>query len=139
MCNCESLKVNTDYYTSICTECGCETNTRLTQEQIYMPCATIDRSYSRNDRWKGLVRKITGYHNGPSTSDPVWKYLKTSGPFTGPQAILNSLRKSKLTNKHYQSLFAFTVVFAPTYKVPRIGAHVAQKLINHFNFVYGIL
>ena len=138
MCSCESLKVISDYYTEICTECGCETNTHLTQEPIYMPCATIDRSYSRNDRWKGLVRKITGYHNGPSTSDPIWKYLEKSRPFTHPQKILDCLRKSKLTNKHYQSLYAFTVAFAPTYKVPRVGTQVTPKLISYFNFVYGM-
>ena len=138
MCSCDSTRVTSDYYTLICTECGSETNTHLTQEPIYMPCATIDRSYSRNDRWKGLVRKITGYHNGPLVSDPIWKYLEKSGPFKHPQDILERLRVSKLVNKHYQSLYIFTKAFAPTYKVPLTGEQVSIKLVSYFNFVYGM-
>ena len=136
MCSCNTITVVTDYYTEICTGCGIESSIHLTQEPIYMPCATIDRSYSRIDRWKGLVRKITGYNNGPSVTDPIWEYLKELSPYDHPQDILKSLRRSSLTNKHYQSLYMFTKVFAPKYELPDIQEEVAQKLSSYFNFVY---
>ena len=136
MCSCNTIKVVTDYYTEICTGCGLESNIHLIQEPIYMPCATIDRSYSRIDRWKGLVRKITGYNNGPSVTDPIWSFLKKSAPYKDPQHILRALRKSSLTNKHYQSLYMFTKVFAPEYELPEQQLEVAQKLGSYFNFIY---
>jgi len=136
MCSCNTIIVVTDYYTEVCTGCGIESSIHLTQEPIYMPCATIDRSYSRIDRWKGLVRKITGYNNGPSVADPIWKYLKVSAPYNHPQEILKTLRKSSLTNKHYQSLYMFTKVFAPKYELPKLQVEVSLKLSSYFNFVY---
>ena len=113
ICNkCGGNLILTTYSSTVCTQCGSEKQVGLTQEPIYQHSVPLDRSYSRPDRWKGLIRKLTGHHNGPNTNDPVWEYLKKNSPFKGPQEIIQCLRKSKLLNKHYQSTFIFSKIFS---------------------------
>ena len=138
MCSCNSKFVFTTYYTKICTSCGVEQSGELTQEIIYMPGANLNRSYSRNERWRNLTRKITGYHCGPPTRDPVWNYLHSQKPFNSPADILASLRVSKLLNKHYQNLYIFTKIFAPKHDLPEFDPDVCSKMITYFDFVYQI-
>ena len=136
MCSCDSLKVTTDYNTEICVSCGIEQPVGITQEFVYMPGANLLRSYSRNERWRNLIRKITGYHSGPPPRDPVWKYLESHKPFETPKNIITCLRKSKLVNKHYQNIFIFTKIFSPTYVMPKYNPEVSKRLESYFDFVY---
>ena len=136
MCSCDSLKVTTDYNTEICVSCGIEQPVGITQEFVYMPGANLLRSYSRNERWRNLIRKITGYHCGPPPRDPVWKYLESHKPFETPKNIITCLRKSKLVNKHYQNIFIFTKIFSPTYVMPKYNPEVSKRLESYFDFVY---
>ena len=132
---CGGNLILTTYSSTVCTQCGSEKQTSLTQEPIYQHSAPLDRSYSRPDRWKGLIRKLTGQHNGPNTRDPVWKYLKTNAPFKGPQEIIQRLRKSKLLNKHYQSTFIFSKIFS-THELPMNNEIVCKQLLSYFDFIY---
>lgn len=107
------------YYTLICADCGRErSGGGLNPEPTFTHMATLNRSYSRPERWKSLIYKLTGFHNGPNVTDPVWAYLEKLKPFKAPQQILSVLRKSPLRNKHYQSIFVFTKIFAPEFKLP---------------------
>ena len=135
MCDCNCSKVLTDYYTQICLACGVETSAGLSQEFIYMPGASLSRSYSRNERWRNLIRKITGYHCGPPVRDPVWKHLAANKPFETPRDIILCLRNSKLINKHYQNIYVFTKIFS-SYEVPKFDKRVTADLLVHFDFVY---
>ena len=135
MCSCDSLKVTTDYNTEICISCGIEQPVGITQEFVYMPGANLLRSYSRNERWRNLIRKITGYHCGPPPRDPVWKHLESHKPFKIPRDIITCLRKSKLVNKHYQNIFIFTKIFSP-YIIPEYNPEVSTRLESYFEFVY---
>ena len=110
--------VETNYYTVICTACGAERNFGPHPEPVYSQNMALNRSYSRPERWKTLIYKLTGFHNGPNVADPVWAYLEKHKPFPGPQHILTALRSSGLRNKHYQSIFIFTKVFAPDFVLP---------------------
>ena len=92
--------VETNYYTVICTACGAERNYGPHPEHVYSQNMALNRSYSRPERWKTLIYKLTGFHNGPNVVDPVWKYLEQNKPFRGPQHILTALRSSGLRNKH---------------------------------------
>ena len=135
-CNeCGGQLIFTTYSTSICPECGLEKQVGLIQEMVYMHSAPLDRSYSRPDRWKGLIKKLTGHHNGPGTHDPIWAYLKKHSPYKGPQEIIKKLRKSKLLNKHYQSTFIFTKIFS-TMEIPKNNERVCKDLLSYFDFIY---
>jgi hypothetical protein len=125
----------TSYSSTVCTSCGIEKQVGLIQEPTYNHSSPLDRSYSRPDRWKGLIRKLTGYHNGPGTHDPIWAYLKTHAPYTGPQDIIFKLRKSKLLNKHYQSTFIFTKIFSDM-ELPIQNELVCKQLLSYFGFIY---
>lgn len=132
---CGGHLITTSYSTSVCTQCGIEERIGLVQEQTYVHSAPLDRSYSRPDRWKGLIKKLTGHHSGPTINDPVWGYLKKHEPYKDPQEIIHRLRKSKLLNKHYQSTFIFTKVFS-TMKLPKNNERVCKQLISYFDFIY---
>ena len=136
MCSCNSVKVITEYYTEICVTCGVETQAGLCQEFVYMPGANLLRSYSRNERWRNLIRKITGYHSGPPIRDPVWKYLEKHKPFELPLEIITCLRQSKLVNKHYQNIYIFTKIFAPDFILPKYNPKVSKRMESYFDFVY---
>ena len=101
-CSTDFLVVST-YGSVICTKCGLETQTALDSSSLDITCEItppLIRNYSRPDRWKSLVKKITGIHSGPNRDDPVWEYLKTQ-TLENPTDIIKALRKSKLRNKHY--------------------------------------
>ncbi len=83
-----------------------------------------------------LVKKVCGIHNGPQVSDPVWGYLAARKPFESTQDILECLRKSRLKNKHYPSLHAFSKNFCSNYKNPReLPNEVYKKLCSYFAHV----
>ena len=136
MCSCLSTKISTAYNTEVCMLCGLERSIGVTQEFIYMPGANLNRSYSRNERWRNLIRKITGYHSGPPVRDPVWKYLANHKPFKTPHEIISCLRKSRLVNKHYQNIYIFTKIFAPKFELPKYRPEVCKTLISYFNVIY---
>ena len=134
-CKCGGIMFATTYSSSVCTSCGLEKLVGLIQEKTYVHSSPLDRSYSRPDRWKGLIRKLTGYHNGPGTNDPIWAYLKKHAPYKGPQDIICKLRKSKLLNKHYQSTFIFTKIFSDMV-LPIESELVCKQLLSYFAFIY---
>ena len=134
-CECGGRLLTTAYSTSVCMQCGLEKQVGIIQEQTYVHSAPLDRSYSRPDRWRGLIKKLTGNHNGPGTNDPVWAYLEKHAPFEGPQDIIRRLRKSKLLNKHYQSTFIFTKIFT-TKELPKNNERVCKQLLSYFDFIY---
>ena len=128
----------TEHSSIVCAHCGIE---RMVLANIMdykrsLTSAPLCRFYNRHDRWCTLVKKVCGIHNGPQVSDPVWKYLEEKQPFQSTQAILECLRKSKLKNKHYPSLHAFSKNFCSTYRPPREHPDaVYKKLRNYFTHI----
>ena len=143
-CSCDNtLLVQSDYGTVICTKCGLETQITLEPHEASPGGASFEfsppivRVYSRPDRWKTVVSKIVGNHPGPPQNDPVWDYLKNnSHKCSSPRSILQLLRKSGLKNKHYQCLHTFAKAFQSDYSPPRISPTVVEhKLGIYFDFV----
>ena len=135
-CNCDdSLLVQSDYSTVICTQCG--TETPITLEPHEASCTNFEfsppivRVYSRPDRWKTIVSKVVGNHQGPPTKDPVWNYLeKRKHKFFKPTDILHYLRISGLKNKHYQCLHTFAKAFLKSYTPPRAHPTVVETYLG---------
>ena len=141
-CKCDnSLLVQSDYGTVICTQCGIETQITLEPHEAswtnfeYSP--PIVRVYSRPDRWKTIVAKVVGNHSGPPSKDPVWDYLEKNRLMCkSPQDILKLLRKSSLKNKHYQCLHTFAKAFQINYRHPSVNPQIVElKLGIYFDFV----
>ena len=130
--------VYTEYSTIVCTDCGIEK-----QLMVYKPdyqsmvnSAPLVRYYSRNDRWVALIKKVLGIHSGPPVADPVWGYLNSRKPFESVASIRDSLRKSKLRNKHYPSLHCFAKMFSKSYQQPtKSSHHVYKKLMKYFDII----
>ena len=91
MCDC-SRRYHTDYYTTVCQDCGKERPIGgLNPETTCNMGGSLDRSYSRKERWNGLIKKLTGFHNGPLVYDPAWAYLEKHKPFQHPRDIIACL------------------------------------------------
>ena len=107
----------TEYNTMVCTTCGIESRQMLNPAQDTTYNAPRNplhqRVYNRPDRWKTLVKKVVGLHNGPPQHDPVWELLKKHAPFSDVAELTKTLRGSRLKHKHYQSLHAFAKAFVP--------------------------
>ena len=128
----------TEHSSIVCANCGIERRVlaNIMDYKRSLTSAPLCRFYNRHDRWCTLVKKVCGIHNGPQVSDPVWEYLEGKKPFKSTQAILECLRKSKLKNKHYPSLHAFSKNFCSTYRTPREHPDaVYKKLCNYFTHI----
>ena len=128
----------TEHSSIVCAHCGIERRV-LNNTMDYkrsLTSAPLCRFYNRHDRWCTLVKKVCGIHNGPQANDPVWGYLEANKPFQSTQALLECLRKSKLKNKHYPSLHAFSKNFCRTYVTPKEHpTRVYKKLCNYFTHI----
>ena len=136
-CSCSTdYIVISSYYTIICTKCGLETPTALDPNACDMTTEIsppLVRNYSRPDRWKSLIKKITGVHSGPNRSDPVWNYLQFQKQLNTPDDIIKVLRKSKLKNKHYQSVHTFAKCFLKNYVPPK---HAPEKVQHQLGIYF---
>ena len=128
----------TEHSSIVCANCGIERRV-LANTMDYkrsLTSAPLCRFYNRHDRWCTLVKKVCGIHNGPQANDPVWEYLEANKPFQSTREILECLRKSKLKNKHYPSLHAFSKNFCSTYVTPKgHPSRVYKTLCNYFTHI----
>ena len=130
--------VYTEYSTVVCTVCGKERPVLVYTPDYHsiVNSAPLVRYYSRKDRWIALIKKVLGIHSGPPTTDPVWEYLSSRKPFDTVADIRDSLRKSKLRNKHYPSLHIFAKLFSPSYAKPeRRPNDVFSMLVKYFDII----
>ena len=139
MTTCSHPKTVSTEYSVICTHCGVErpiiVNTMDYPQSI--SSAPLSRLYNRCDRWLSIVKKVVGIHSGPSSSDPVWKYLeKHKQTLLTPSNITQCLRKSKLKNKHYPCLHVFAKTFCSQYACPSTPApQVLYSLECYFRHI----
>ena len=126
----------TEYNTMVCTTCGIESRQMLNPAQDTTYNAPRNplhqRVYNRPDRWKTLVKKVVGLHNGPPQHDPVWELLKKHAPFTDVAELTKTLRGSRLKHKHYQSLHAFAKAFVPSYTAPTDPPKMVERNLHKY-------
>ena len=120
-CACDTF-LYTNYNTRICNKCGRETQHGPTPEHDYT-FKSLPIPYSRVCRFVELVTKLLGVGHSPKDTDPVWKVLEQRAPYSTPHEILLQLKRSKIVNKHYNSLHLFSKVFQKRYTAPKISTH----------------
>ena len=129
MCCTAPSYVASPYYTRLCTQCGVETYIGFSPQPIYN-VAPLPKGYSRTDRFRVLVKKILGTHQGPPASDDVWVFLTDNKPYGSLQHIVASLKKSKLRIKHYQCAHIFYNIFVP---IPEHRPFSSKQLSSYEN------
>ena len=107
---CDHNWLNTDY-TKVCNKCGIEQRI-LPLDKYCKFSAPLCRGYDRGNRFKSKVYKLLGMHGGPNANDPIWKILEQHrDQLNTPGDIRRLLRRTKLKNKHYDSIRIFTDAF----------------------------
>ena len=76
--------------------------------------------YTREKRFRKYLMRACMSQGLSSVPDDTWRYLHEHRPFTGPREILFRLKRSKLTNKCYDSLPIMTKHMCPHLTVPEI-------------------
>ena len=145
-CNCaQPHTIMTEYHSIVCTKCGVESPYQVIDPSFdtsYNPTPGApmhSRVYNRPDRWKTLVRKITGLHPGPPRHDPIWKYLanavkRRKKKFGSVDAITQCLRNSKIKHKHYQCLHSFAKAFLKDYDIDALVSppYIVERNLNMY-------
>jgi hypothetical protein len=135
----EGRLIETSYHTKLCLFCGLERRSSFsTSNMMYAspPPRELPPTYNRSTRFKELLHKILGIESGPKVTDPIWMFLKQLSPFQSPQDIFHNLKKSSLTNKHYNSVHIFTKIFCPTFASPSLPTniiHIIALLCQRFD------
>ena len=76
--------------------------------------------YTRAKRFRKYLMRACMSQGLSSVPDDTWRYLQEHRPYTGPREILFRLKRSKLTNKCYDSLPIMTKHMCPHLTVPEI-------------------
>ena len=132
-CTCGGGTFDTNYHTRVCFDCGVETFAGyVPANQVYTPHGNraLPPTYSRLGRFRELIRRVFAIDNGPKVTDPVWEYLKERSPFPNVTAIFQSLKGSRLENKHYSNVHLFSKVFT-TYEPHRFTSQELRYFVEH--------
>ena len=94
-----------------CKLCGLE-SVFLSLDKYNVFSAPLERGYNRAQRFRMKVDKLLCLHNGPNSTDPIWKYLDSRKLFLHtPFDVRQTIRRSTLKQKHYDALRIFTEAF----------------------------
>ena len=116
-------------------ECG-EQQAKLCLDRYNTHSTIVSTCYDRKSRFKTLVDRMILCQNGPSGSDPVWKFLHNKKDLKTPHEVFRTLQKSKLKVKHYDCIHIFTRCFT-SFKADtdRIN-ETYHYLLNSFDRVF---
>ena len=122
-------------YTSfcrVCVLCGVQT-AWLCLDKYNVYSAPLERGYNRRHRFKTKVLKLVGLHSGPNYGDPVWPYLQERAFFLqNPGDVRDTLRNSKLKQKHYDNLRQFCDAFT-SFSVEHCQQDIEAYLMRCFD------
>ena len=123
-------------WSKTCINCGIESYF-VSLDKYNLFSAPLERGYDRSQRFRMKVDKLLGLHTGPNSFDPIWEYLDSRKLFlNNPFDIRQTIRRSKLKMKHYDSIRIFTDAFT-TFRVPSNQPLVLKKnLVAQFNNLY---
>lgn len=110
-----------------CKLCGLESSF-LSLDKYNVYSAPLERGYNRTQRFRIKIDKLLCLHNGPNCLDPIWKYLDGQKLFMNtPFDVRQTIRRSKLKLKHYDSVRIFSDAFTTF----RISLHEPLALKKH--------
>ena len=122
-------------YVNVCKKCGI-TNRVYKVDSYNKYSAPLCRGYNRIQRFRLKLDKLFGIHNGPRIEDPIWKVLENcKKTLHCPRGIRAALRKSKLKNKHYDSVRIFTDIFTD-FNIGFTPHSVKKRILNDFIVIH---
>ena len=113
------------YGTIVCMYCGIEnpggnlgTDASYMYPRGYEITMNRKQPYTRAKRFRKYLNRASMSQGLSSVPDATWKYLQANGPYSGAREILMRLKRSKLSNKCYDSLPLMTKHMCPNVRVP---------------------
>ena len=119
-----------------CKLCGLE-SVFLSLDKYNVFSAPLERGYNRAQRFRMKVDKLLCLHNGPNSTDPIWKYLDSRKLFLHtPFDVRQTIRRSTLKQKHYDALRIFTEAFTNFRVSLKNPLDLKKKLLDRFSNLY---
>ena len=135
----EQVMYETGYGTVVCMKCGDETpggslcvDPSFTYPRGYEITTSRKQPYTRAKRFRKYLNRACMSQGLSSVPDATWKYLQAHGPYSGPREILLRLKRSKLSNKCYDSLPLMTKHMCPHVRVPTMLPSEAKLAVKVF-------
>ena len=130
-------KINTGFGLEICTACGLTVvGGPLCAPENIMPrghptSITQKLTYTRRKRFRKYLSRACMKQNTSSIPNSTWEYLIDRKPYSRPEQIIHTLKKSKLKMKCYDSLPLLCANLTDI-NVPKISQHEFHRAMQIF-------
>ena len=135
----EQVMYESGYGTIVCMHCGIEnpggelgTDATYVYPRGYEITMNRKQPYTRAKRFRKYLNRASMSQGLSSVPDSTWKYLQAHGPYSGAREILMRLKRSKLSNKCYDSLPLMTKHMCPNVRVPTMLQSEIKRAIDVF-------
>ena len=124
-------------WSKTCTLCGLETYF-LSLDKYNVFSAPLERGYNRTQRFRIKLDKLLALHSGPNCLDPIWSYLDKHKLFMNtPFDVRQTIRRSKLKQKHYDAVRIFTDSFTNfRVSINTTPIILKKRLLHKFDDLY---
>ena len=126
-CHPDNYMIDTGYGSCVCMECGIEhiggpfcLDAKFTYPRGHEITVRRKQPYTRTKRFRKYLMRACMSQGISSIPDATWAYLELHRPYSGPREILFWLKRSKLSNKCYDSLPIMTKHMCPHLSVPTL-------------------
>jgi len=132
MCNCGATIVYTDYNTCICTGCGIEKCTPLTNTDVFFQGGgPLSVCYSRLKRFETMVNAVC-YPRQLHPKIRIVRLLQTQ-VHDSPESVLDHLKTIKMSNKHYSHLHLYCMIAQHSYVKPEyVPKYIVLNILRTF-------
>ena len=125
--NCDHTFVTLPSTFQCCTLCGVMEPT-LALDTYCSHAGPIGRSYDRFVRFQTKIDRLLGIGTVPRHTDPVWAVLEKA-TMQDPTDVRETLRQSRVVNKHYDCVKIFTDHFTD-YRCPRFQVLATKRTLE---------
>ena len=103
-------------------------------DKFCVHASPLGRSYDRLQRFVTKLDRLLGIGSMPRATDPVWAVLNNAEMHT-PQDVRDTLRQTKLVNKHYDCVKPFCDAFTSFTCEPFNLLKTKEDLVRKFKMI----
>ena len=126
-------KICTTYNTEICTHCGLELLTPLTNIVEYTDSQPLLQGYSRKKRFQNILMAMFFPHTHSILSSKVCHSLIEHGHFNSVSELVEHIKSVNCKNKNYQSLHLYSIGFVDNFEtISPPSRNIVDNLVGDF-------